>query len=84
MTLKTIDPRIKIYILLNLRGRAGMIQMSGRKRSTIDKWRFHMGKDAGAIFTTRRRSLLTISFPLVGVSICHLVRGITHFHRCGG
>ena len=54
-----------------------MIQMSGRNRSTINKWWFHMGKDVGAILTTRRRSLFTTSFPLVGDSIRHLVGGVT-------
>ena len=75
MTLEAIEPSIKILIFHIFRRRTGMIQMSRRNRSTINKWWFHMGKDVGAILATRRRSLFTTSFPLVGDSILHLVGG---------
>ena len=80
MTLKPIDPRIKVLIFHNLRGRTGMIQMSGRNQSTIKKWRFHMGKDGGAIFTTRRRSLFTSSFPLSELASVTLLVGSPTFN----
>src|SRR4051812_20780340 len=80
MMLKAINPRIKVLIFHNLRGRTGMIQMSRRNRSTINKWRFHMGKDGGAILTTRRRRFSLVDSPLSELASVTLLVGSPTFN----